>query len=194
MVLVSVTARSTPCIGKDTWMNLDGSGDFVGGLCSEELAVRYSSCQDQTEQHLRIISPLFLTYMKETEMFWEVFVFTLMSTQNPTFLGYHGRISDLYNGCQCSSTASAGFLPSTIFSENNWVYFSYIFKGTIFLTPPGIHFEKGKKKKSFSHTTLHIIARYSTSWPPLSAFEIRIINRYFRKPNIWSFSAQRSVC
>ncbi|XP_027447181.1 growth factor receptor-bound protein 14 isoform X3 [Zalophus californianus] len=114
-----------------------------------------------------------------------------VSPMSPTFLGYHRRTSDLYNGCQCSSPASAGFLPDTVFSENHRklsILQLYIFKGTIFLISPGIHFEKGNKKKKMSYT-----AMCSTSWPPLSAFEMRIISRYFRKPNMWSFSAQRSI-
>ena len=77
-------------------------------------------------------------------------MFTLMSIQHPTFLGYHGRINDLYNGCQCSSPVSAGFLPDIVFSANLRklsILQLHIFKGKIFLTSLGIHLEKGNKEK-----------------------------------------------
>lgn len=96
--------------------------------------------------------------MKETEMFWEVFLFTLMSIQHPTFLGYQGRSSDLYNGCQCFSPVSAGFLLDTVFSSNLRklsILQLCIFKGKIFLTSLGIHLEEGNKKKKVIYHKAH---------------------------------------
>lgn len=60
------------------------------------------------EQQLRIVCALFI-YMKETKKFWEVFVLTLASTQSPSFLGSHRRVSGLHSGGQCPSLASVGF-------------------------------------------------------------------------------------
>lgn len=58
-------------------------------------------------------------YMKETKKVGEVFAFSSVSIQNPTFLDYPGRISVLCNGYQFPSPASAGFHPGTVFSEQH---------------------------------------------------------------------------
>lgn len=66
-------------------------------------------------------------------------------------------------------TVSAPHLPLLVFIQalssvsntENRVYLNYIVKGTLFLTSPGIRFEKGSKKK-ISPTVMNIIAVYST--------------------------------
>lgn len=78
------------------------------------------------------------------------------------FLDYFERISDLYPGCQWPSWPPLFFTGAPC-SGSNIENFSivYSFKRIILSSSPGIHFEKGNKKKNY-RIIMNNITVYST--------------------------------